>query len=489
MPFWQIVSFPSYRSFQAKHVTQNISVVRPVATVRPNAPIPAGDTPNLVELAASVEPDYRFWRQEFRWLLNEVSINGISRHPEEMQRVMGNKIANQFALKFELQPGYETGLTSSLLVLAHRLAPLLARDADICIDLSTAIAQLRIAADDESGYGELGQSLSAGLASALRPHDSRPGRITFSFKVEHFGMLGLLVLRRSTALAHPLVLLRLSDSLFMKLLDSEAEKAQHLLLWRRLTEIAQRDAGTKLILETTTQPACDLCAVERVGAVMPISCFEVVADSAWLGLNLDVHRLAPGAGGQAISHLRRVLRASLRLADNLVDQLDWSFQCLREDARLNRRLAINLVGIGSLVDLLHLNPAAFSSLHAVSRWVHLLKQLMLRESSVLARTRGPFPGLQVQDLVDSLALSYGTETARSIVKRHSLRHRHLLVLSPAALLPVTCPRYPLSDYLHLLPAMRSADTIAMYGAETAQRLALSDFQRMVQMTWAIARNR
>ena len=75
------------------------------------------------------------------------------------------------------------------------------------------------------------------------------------------------------------------------------------------------------------------------------------------------------------------------------------------------------------------------------------------------------------------------------LRRAGLRHRHLLVLSPWVVLPVGQPRYPLPSYLHLLPVLRHADTIAMHGHERCRALPLATYRRLLQMTWAIGRNR
>ena len=50
-------------------------------------------------------------------------------------------------------------------------------------------------------------------------------------------------------------------------------------------------------------------------------------------------------------------------------------------------------------------------------------------------------------------------------------------------------RRPLPAYLHLLPAIRVADTIGMRGDGIARALPLGGFRRLVQMSWVVARNR
>jgi hypothetical protein len=114
---------------------------------------------------------------------------------------------------------------------------------------------------------------------------------------------------------------------------------------------------------------------------------------------------------------------------------------------------------------------------------------VLRESNALARERGPFPGLQLRDLASTLTRSFGEEQARRLLRQAGLRHRHLLVLSPYGVFPSGAPRWPLPAYLHLLPAIRWADTIAMHGDGIGRALPIAAFRRLIRLTSAIAHNR
>jgi hypothetical protein len=184
-----------------------------------------------------------------------------------------------------------------------------------------------------------------------------------------------------------------------------------------------------------------------------------------------------------------MVRVGLRMADNLIGQVDWGTSRLREDAAENRRLAIQVSGIGDLVDRQEWNPALFSTTRAVSRRLALLKALLVSESLCLARRRGPFPALGTDALVQVLVPRFGRKSAESLVRRHSLRHRHLLALSPFAVFPRNNPSFPPADYLHLLSGLRWADTVALYGDEHRQQLTLAEYRKLLRMTWAQARNR
>lgn len=211
--------------------------------------------------------------------------------------------------------------------------------------------------------------------------------------------------------------------------------------------------------------------------------------TAWIAFEIDLARLGLSASQADLAAMRRLLRAGLRLADNLMEQVEWPSPELAQDALVNRRLALHVTGFGDVIDRLGMDPAAFPTVREAVRWMQLLRRLMLRESNRLARCRGAYPGLEVRDVESTLSRSYGRDYARRVLRQTGLRHRHLLVLSPFDIFPRGSPRHPPGAYLHLLPVLSSADTVAMYGDRLRQSLPLAAYRRLLQMTWAIARNR
>jgi hypothetical protein len=148
-----------------------------------------------------------------------------------------------------------------------------------------------------------------------------------------------------------------------------------------------------------------------------------------------------------------------------------------------------LVGAGGLVDEYGLDPGDFTTLRRVTRWFTLLQRLAVRESAALAAARGPFAGLRADDLVEALAGRYGHTRAHELIRRRSLRHRHLVALSPFSLIPERDSRHPQARYLHLLPALRCADSVCTQGDSARHRLGLSEYRQLLRMAWALGRSR
>lgn len=448
----------------------------------------------LLEAASAAEPGPRTWIAEFRWLLGHAAIAPLAAAEPDAPLSLA-AIAGQYAACFPRVSADEDWLAGrSMVVVARRLAPLLAPGAEVALDLSTVTRGAEAQAPRTEHMRLVASGLEAALPGALGRYGITPGRLTLSASADHPGIGDLLRLRHCAALGRPRIAIRLPDALMLALRGAEAGepaawRGDPLPLWQGLTGIGHREPGVHLLLQHTTRPACTLAGAERSDTVLPLGLFEVRADSAWLAVELRLDALPGQSPAEVLAGLRRLLRATLRLADNLVEQADWPSPELGQDALVNRRLALHVTGFGDLVDRWGLDPEEFGTVRLALRWIGLLRRLLLRESNALARERGPFPGLELRELQASLSRSFGAERARRVLRQAGLRHRHLLVLSPYGVFPRGRPRRPLPAYLHLLPVMRYADTIAMHGDGIVRALPPQTFRRLLRLTWAIGHNR
>ena len=318
---------------------------------------------------------------------------------------------------------------------------------------------------------------------------SRRSTLGLSFGLAALDSAALRALARAT---RPVVgarlIARIPDELMRSLAVPPASRSagarQAAALWDATTAAAWAGAPWELVFEATTRSCCALAGGERCEAVLPLSLFEVPAESAWLSLQLDVSRLDAGA-----SEPRAIAATLLRMADNLLDQHTWPLPAMRHDARLNRRLAIHLVGLGDWVRSRGLDPDDPRSLRALDQVVASLAASLRTASWQLARDRGPFPGLRLNDMVARLAPHLGRLPARRLLAARALRHRHLVAMSPFCCLPSEQAAPDPGRYLALLPVLRHADTVALFGARARRRLALTDYRRLLRMSWFIAGGR
>jgi hypothetical protein len=450
---------------------------------------------SLLGLALAAERDLRHWRTEFAWLLAHPAVVALDDAPGGERSPDLGAMVGQQATRFPIVSGDVEWLRQrSMAVLARRMAPHLAAGHHIGLDVSTVARSEAAALTRREQMRALAAGLREALPAALERYGVAVRRLTLSVAADHPGVGSVLDLRACATLGHPRVCVRLPERM-MQSLAGAAEAADPAWpgdprrLWLALTALAHAEPAVGLVLGQTTRPACALAWGEHADAVLPLGQFEVRADTAWLVLGLRLDRLAVPGAVEGWRELRRLLRAALRFADNLVEQVAWVSSDLAQDALVNRRLALHVTGIGDLIDRWRLAPTTLPALDLAVRSLALLHRLLLRESNALARERGPFPGLELRDLEGTLTRNFGAERARRLLRQAGLRHRHLLVLSPCSVLPLHAARHPLPAYLHLLPAIRAADTIALQGLAQARALPLGAFRQLVRMSWAIARNR
>lgn len=250
--------------------------------------------------------------------------------------------------------------------------------------------------------------------------------------------------------------------------------------WRQLCRRSYADPAVVPVPARAVRPLSPLHASEPGEIVLGAVLCPVARGTAWLTLELDARALL---GPPAI---RRVLQTCLRLADNLIDVLTWPQPELALDAALNRRVAVNLTHVGDRLAQQQIDPRSPAAFPQLRRWLMFVKRCFLHESARLARDRGPFPELRPGELVSRLAPVYGVADAERLVRNRCLRHRHLLMLSPLALLPVAARGWPVQHYINLLPVLSCADAIGMHGPDLRPALDLASWSRLLQLTGAIA---
>ena len=418
----------------------------------------------LADVAVRGERHPERWRGYFERLLSGRTIGPL---PPGSSVIPAQKHAIAGQCAFKLAPDSDELPSQSgagMQELRQRLEMLKGQDVALGVDLS-GISARRFAAWIDA------------LAAELRAASGRAGGLPsmlVSVRAEHPGCCELMKAASSGTLGGARAALRVGAASF-------ASPAR----WDELIEASREHPHVDLVLCKEQAPLTDLAGKESAEAVMPLSLFEAPADTAWLGMQFDLSTIPAEQIARGVPHLKKLVRVGVRLADNLIDAVSWPSGGLRSDARANRRLAAHVTGIGDLALRHGMNPAEPSTVATLQRWLSLFKRQLLRESLRLAAERGPYPALDAEQLVEALAPRYGPQRARRLIARRSPRHRQLLALSPYCVLPTAPTRIPARDWLNLLPVIRIADNLTMYGSEARSRLEKADYERLLRRTWAL----
>jgi len=241
----------------------------------------------------------------------------------------------------------------------------------------------------------------------------------------------------------------------------------------------------------TVSTPCPLLGDELANAVLPVFGIQAPAGSAWLPVSLHLPRFADRNGAVDLSALTKSLIACVDQGERRIDQQAWPTTSMQRDARINRRIAIQLTGIGDLVRMRGANPSDLAVLQALSKLLDHVRNTLWNRSAELSRGCELLPAIARHQ--PAMAVSDGQHNMdwdarwRAAVERCAVRHRNLLVISPYAVLPGTGEAC--AAYTDLLPLIGFADAHGFATATALPGWNFKDFCRFHRRAWAVIQRR
>lgn len=251
-------------------------------------------------------------------------------------------------------------------------------------------------------------------AKADPAHDAHP-HFTFTVALDDATMRRLIGSARGDAVA------------------SAAERAR----WHRLAQAVWRSGEPGLLFTDTVRRDDNLGDLETLSATNPCGEQPLPDHGACALASIDLTRvvrqpLQPRAH-LAWGLLHALIQIGVRLLDNVLDLSAWPLPAQAQRQREQRRIGLGITGLADALALMGLrygSPEAVAFTRGLGRF---LSHAAYRASARLARTRGSFPAFDAQ------AVLHGHHRAqrlppdlRDAIRRHGLRHSHLLAVAPAA---------------------------------------------------------
>ena len=259
--------------------------------------------------------------------------------------------------------------------------------------------------------------------------------------------------------------------------------------WTQLWEL--RDTGfVRAACAPLVTSQCPLLAAEKAGTVLPGASLQAPVGSAWVRMQVNIPAYMNARGELDEQGLRAALHACIDAGDAIHGQYAWPTARMRQDSWSNRRLAIEVTGIGELAKCRALDPRSFASLTALSEIMQSIQRMLQARSSEIARRHGCAPALGFGDPVQALTNGHDRESWSSrwsaAIERHAVRHRNLMVLSPWSVLPQPNPD---PAYLDLLPLLHFADACAFPAPPELAGWNSSNFKDLYRRLWAVLERR
>lgn len=246
--------------------------------------------------------------------------------------------------------------------------------------------------------------------------------------------------------------------------------------WRQLWE-ARNGELLRVAFAAQLCTTSPLLRSEPATALLPVTRIEVPADTAWTLLRIDLSDF--GKDGRADeSSLTAALRDRVERGERLHDEAAWATPQMRNDAWLNRRLAIAFEGIGDFVLQQGMDPTAFSTLEHIGCLLGTLRSAVRAHSRRIAERKGPLPALEQTDPGRLLPPGEMRDAWRmrwtEMLATAAVRHRNLIAISPWSVFPTGRPAdFRFAD---LLPVLRYADACMLSGVPDLQSWSLNRFR-------------
>ncbi len=268
--------------------------------------------------------------------------------------------------------------------------------------------------------------------------------------------------------------------------DAVLQEAVWTQLWR-----ASAKGDTSVALAPAVVSPCALLSAEPAQSVQPGTALQVPAGTAWLPLRLELMRFTDAQGAIALQALEHALRRCVRLGDALHDVVAWPTAQLRHDAWQNRRLAIEIGGLGDLAASSGLDPQHFTDLQELAELLRAISATLHNESRAVAHEAGFLPAVRECD--PSLKFPCGQlrhgwrKRWLEAVEAQGLRHRNLITLSPWSLFPRGRP----IDYRYadLLPLLSFADAGTFPAPPDLAHWNRNEFIDFHKRAWAVLQQR
>ena len=228
---------------------------------------------------------------------------------------------------------------------------------------------------------------------------------------------------------------------------------------------------------------CPLFAAEAAAGILPILGLQIPPGTAWAVSQLNVCDFTDSRGALDESALRDRLHRCIAAGDDVHDEADWPTAAMRHDSWSNRRLAINVTGVGDFAKSQGMDPRSLIALQELETIVRLIRNIVDECSRELANKKEYAPALQIAaDGAATAGLAWQSRW-QAALQFAATRHRNLLCISPWSVFPAGEPAD--ARYCDLLPILAYADTCAFAGAPCLRPWNINEFRYLHQRAGAI----
>ena len=260
--------------------------------------------------------------------------------------------------------------------------------------------------------------------------------------------------------------------------------------WLELWEY-RHIAGLRTVVSAHANSSNPLLSAEPAHATLPDLVLRAPDGTAWTPLEVDLSCFIDARGKFRSAALDRALVACVEIGDLLHDELPRFSSVTRHDAWFNRRLSIEVSGIGDLARLRNIEPRSLAALDELRDLLGSIRHRLHVLSVGVARRRGIVPSLRETDPTRRLPAGARYDDWRMRWRRAvdaaAVRHRNLLTMSPWSIL-ATAQECDLR-YVDLLPLIEIADALSFRRKVSLADWNVNEFRQFHERARAVLHKR
>jgi len=128
--------------------------------------------------------------------------------------------------------------------------------------------------------------------------------------------------------------------------------------------------------------------------------------------------------------LRGIVQIAVRMLDNVIDISRYPLERQAKEAHGSRRIGLGVTGLADTLIMLGMRYGEADSLRFAAEVVREACHTAYRTSIALAREKGPFPNLEIDDYLRGEFVAALPQEIREGIARDGIRNSHLMAIAP-----------------------------------------------------------
>jgi ribonucleoside-diphosphate reductase alpha chain len=128
----------------------------------------------------------------------------------------------------------------------------------------------------------------------------------------------------------------------------------------------------------------------------------------------------------------------VRAMDNVIDATIYPLLEQEKQAKSTRRMGIGVMGAANCIEGLGFPYGSDGFLYFLDAILRCIKETAYQESVELAKIKGPFPKLSIEEYIETPFIKGLSHETREMIKEHGIRNSHLTSIAPTGTIAFCC---------------------------------------------------